>query len=93
MAGGSWARLRGIKAVPRDWGLLLRTHSVHTFGIRRPLLVAVVGDDGRLLARRTLMPRRVMAVTEARWIVELPAGSDVPRPGTLLELQVRHRPG
>lgn len=93
LADSTWTRLRGLKAVPCGWGLLLRTRSVHSFGFRRRVLVVVIGDGGRLLGLRTMLPRRLVAVDRARWMAELPIGSDLPRPGTMLQLEVRHRAG
>ena len=64
-------RWRGIHGVPPGWGVLLRSRSIHTFGMRAPLGVvtlderlekieAITRDDIKELARRVLRGPRVV---------------------------------
>lgn len=73
------ARLVGLLGTPRlgdDEGLwLTRCGSVHTVGLRRPIAVALVGADGRVLALRDpLPPRRLLAARGAVAALEREAG-------------------
>ncbi|HSG80255.1 MAG TPA: hypothetical protein VLD62_11790 [Acidimicrobiia bacterium] len=83
---GARLRLRGIRAVPRGWGVLLRTRSIHTFGMRKPL--GVVALDGDLVVRRSraVPPRRVVVDLGASWILEIPDGHPLPAVGASLRI-------
>ena len=76
-------RLRGLlgtgpEAVPV---LISRCGSVHTFGMRYPLDVALVGELGEVLSvRRGLGPREVFSHSDACCAIERPAA-----PGDWLE--------
>lgn len=53
----------------------------------RPLLIVGLDRDGRVLGSKMLLPNRVASFRGARWVLELPADTPPPVPGTML---VRH---
>ena len=57
--------------------LFERARSVHTFGMREPILVAFLDRDHRVLRVTTVPPRRIVWSARARHVLELPAGSDL----------------
>lgn len=76
-----WARLRGFlgRRRPRvGEGLLLSPcDAVHMFGMRFPLDVAFLSDDGRVVhLEAPLRPwRRTARIPGARLVLEVPAGT------------------
>jgi uncharacterized membrane protein (UPF0127 family) len=86
LAAGFVDRLLGIRRVPPGKAIVLPTRSVHSFGQRDP--IEIVGLDGamRVVATRTLKPRRIGVLPSARMIIELPAGSRVPSLSDLVEM-------
>ena len=74
-------RVRGLlgrRSIPNPHAalLLLRTASVHTFGMRFAISAAWVAADGRVVAVRRLPPRRVTLPRRgARHILECAVGS------------------
>lgn len=73
----TWAeRLRGLLGTGPDAApvMLARCPSIHTFGMRYPLDVALVGELGEvLLVRRRLPPRELLAHPDACCAIERPA--------------------
>jgi hypothetical protein len=83
---GARRRWRGIRGVPPGWGVLLRTRSVHTFGLRAPLGVVSL-DDGLVVRRSAIVgPRRVVIDPGATWILELPVTRPLPGVGASLRI-------
>ncbi len=83
-------RMRGLigwSCLEPGRGLLLtRARSVHTFGMRFAVTVAQLDEDLRILAVRTLRPRRLLLPRpNVRHVLECASGSDV-RPGDVLTL-------
>lgn len=73
-----WARLLGLAHLDREQagaGLLIpRCSSVHTFGMRFPLDLYFLGEDGEVIAiRRRLPARRLVICGRARAVLEVPA--------------------
>lgn len=64
--------------------VLLVTSSVHGFWIQRPLIAVGLDRALRVLEVRRLRQRRIVWIRGARWILELPDGNPVPRPGDRL---------
>lgn len=73
----SWAqRLRGLLGTGPGAGAVMLAHcpSIHTFGMRYPIDVALVGELGEvLLVRRALPPREFLAHPDACCAIERPA--------------------
>ena len=80
------SRIRGLRPEANAGGLVLRTRSVHGFGMRRSLGVLALDDQGRVHAATRLRPRRIVTIRAARWIVELPADHPPPERGAELVL-------
>jgi hypothetical protein len=77
-------RIAGMRAVPTDHGVLLRTCSVHGFGMDAPLGVVAMDGEGLVRAVRILRPRKLVWLAGTRWIAELPAAWPLPAPGIRL---------
>jgi uncharacterized protein len=83
-------RVRGLlgrQRLGRGEGLLLtRTRSIHTFGMRYPIEIARLDDEGRVVSTRVVLPSRlVLPARGARHILECAEGA-APRPGDALGL-------
>jgi len=70
--------------------MLLRTCSVHGFGMREPLWVVSLDPGGRVRRVGLLLPRRVLWDPGAAWTIELPLSRRPPEPG--MGLRVVWRP-
>jgi hypothetical protein len=81
--------LRGSVGSPGRQALLLqRCRSVHTFGMRFPILVVFLDAGYRVLETRRVRPRRVVRPRfGARHVLELPLVAS-PRPGDRLRPRV-----
>jgi hypothetical protein len=77
-------RRRGLGPVPGPLGLLLRTRSVHGFALRSAVEFVAIDDIGVVRRVGRLAPGRVVACRHAGWIAELPAGSPLPEPGSVV---------
>jgi len=78
LAHGPRARLLGLAHLDREQagsGLLIpRCASVHSFGMRFPLDLYFLGEDGEVVAIRRGMPARRLAFCgQAKAVLELPA--------------------
>ena len=77
-------RLAGLETTSLDGGLtlhvarsyrILRTNSVHTFGMRFPLDLVWLGRRGQVLRVDSDVPaRRMKTCVRARSVIETPAG-------------------
>jgi hypothetical protein len=66
--------LAGLRAPPPCGLLLVRTRSVHTFGMRFALDVYFLDGDGRVLfVHRGVPPRRLRRCRGARAVLEIPS--------------------
>jgi hypothetical protein len=79
-------RLRGIKSKGASGGVVLRSRSIQTFGLTGPLEILAIGANHRVLEVRTLLPNRLARFSDARLVVELPGGSQVPAVGSVIEM-------
>lgn len=84
-------RLLGLVAAPAERALLVPGGSVHGLGMRRPLLVAGLAGDGRVLGVVTLRPGKVVWFRGAAAVLELPDDHPPPPVGAVIE--VTERPG
>jgi uncharacterized membrane protein (UPF0127 family) len=85
VARGSRARFLGLAYLGREGagtGLVIpRCSSVHTFGMRFPLDLYFLDENGETVAvRRGVPPRRLAFCGRARAVLELPAeeGGEIP---------------
>lgn len=74
-------RLFGMRYLQAKGGVLLRTRSVHTLGLKRHIRALSTSPTGEVLAIRDLRPNRVAFFRGAQYIIELPAGHPVPKVG------------
>lgn len=79
-------RWRGVKSIPEDAVLLMKTRSVHGIGLRASLRVVAVSSGMQVYAVRWLHPGRVLFFPKARFILELPPEADTPPIGSRLEI-------
>jgi hypothetical protein len=79
-------RFRGVKMSAAARGVLIRRSAVHTIGMSRAIETFAVDRQGRVVEARTLAPNQFAWFRGARYLVELPAGSDVPKVGTMVEV-------
>ncbi len=79
-----WRGLRGRRSRGREPALLLRTRSVHGFGLRDRLEIVMIDRAGAVTGVGCLDPRRVLVFPAATWVLELPAGHPVPAVGERL---------
>lgn len=86
VALGFLGRWRGLRDQPLETCLLLRTRSVHGFGMDRDLLVVAIDAEMRILGSRVLHPNRLLWFADARYLLEMPLGLPVPEVGTLLSI-------
>ena len=86
VALGFHRRLRGIRAVPPGWGVLLRGRSVHTLGLSSPLTVITLDGSGRVRRAGRVPPGRVLMDPGAVWIAELPPAGRPPGVGRLMQV-------
>jgi hypothetical protein len=79
LASGFMDRFLGKFRIAPGAVVVLPVRSVHSFGQREPIELVAVDRQMRVVATCTLLPNRVSHLPAARLIVELPAGSAVPR--------------
>jgi hypothetical protein len=64
--------------------MLLRTRSVHGWGMAHALLAVALDGDGRVVGTSVLPPRGLVVFARAHWILELPPDVGAPAPGVAL---------
>jgi uncharacterized protein len=89
VADSTWRRLRGLawrRQPPDGWALLFpHCRSVHTFGMRFPIDVVFLQQNGwPIEIRRRVRPNRVVTNRRAAAVLELKAG-DADRHFVVLE--------
>ena len=75
---GALERLKGLLALDGGCGavLLERCGSIHTFGMRFAIDVALVSREGEVVrSERCVGPGRIVRNRRARWVLERPASS------------------
>jgi hypothetical protein len=75
-------RLVGVRSRLSQDSLILRTWTIHTFGLRSPLAVVALDADLRVMASRLVAPGRMAFFRGARFVLELPGDRPLPSPGT-----------
>ncbi len=78
LATTRWERRRGLAPCPGPFGILMRTRSIHGFGLRSAIEFVALDMAGVVTRSGILRPGRVAYCGGASWIAELPAGC--PRP-------------
>lgn len=71
-------RRRGLAPCPGPFGILMRTRSIHGFGLRSAVEFVAFDAIGVVTHSGILRPGRLVYCRGASWIAELPAGSPLP---------------
>lgn len=71
-------RLLGFRSKKAVNGVMLRSKSVHTFGMEETINVFAMDRDHRVIASRRISPNRMVFYRRASAIVELPLDVDPP---------------
>ncbi|CAN5837947.1 hypothetical protein BH23ACT4_BH23ACT4_01770 [soil metagenome] len=79
-------RLRGVKMSAAARGAVIPRSTVHTMGMSRALETFALDREGRVVEVRTLAPNRFAWFRGAHYVVEIPAGADVPEVGSVVEV-------
>ncbi len=87
VARGFRQRWRGLRPYPPDCGLLIRTRSVHTVGMKVPLWIVAIDREARVISTRFLSPGRIFIALLARHVLELGTDRAPPRVGEVLTWQ------
>lgn len=87
VARSFYQRWRGLKALAPGSALLLRTRSVHGFGMRHPFLAIGLDRSLRVTISRVVKPGQVAWLSGARLVLEMPAGVEPPLDGATLKLR------
>ncbi len=74
-------RWRGMRSVPLVNGVLLRTRSVHGFGLRDPIWAIGLTEAGTVRGAAVLSPGGLVLDRDAEWFLELPLTCRPPQPG------------
>jgi hypothetical protein len=69
--------------------VLIRTRSVHSYELTRPLRVVGIDGQGTVQARRHLRPKKMLCLPGVVWILELPIEDPGPEVGERLNLYAR----
>jgi len=77
-------RLTGLRFSSDGYGMLIGGRSVHSFGLREPLLVIGLGQGRTVIGHRILTPHRVVWIPRAREMLELPLSVLPPLQGAVL---------
>lgn len=79
-------RFRGMKLSVAARGVVIRRSAVHTIGMPHAIETVAVDRQGRVVEVRTLAPNRFAWFRGASYLVELPAGAEVPEVGSRIEV-------
>lgn len=77
-------RLTGVRG--RSVRVLMRTATVHSWGIDEPLLLVGINSLGEVVALEVLRPRRMTRLRRAMWTLELPLSDEVPELGGRIQI-------
>ena len=86
LAESFFERFRGARLPEAARGVVLRRSAVHTMGMSLAIETVAVDIQGRVIEVRTLAPNRFAWFRGARYLVELPAGTEVPEVGSRVEV-------
>lgn len=78
-------RLTGINASGDFGGVMMRTRSVHTIGLRGPLHIIRISDEGVVAGVQRCEPGRLV-LSELSWVVEVSVHGPAPPIGARLRV-------
>lgn len=82
-----WQRWRGLRGLPAGASVLIRTRSVHGFGVGTPFRAIGLTSLLQVSATHVVKPGRIARFPGCRYVLELPLEADAPEPGVTLELR------
>ena len=86
LAESFFERFRGAKLSAAVRGVVLQRSAIHTMGMSHAIETVAVDMQGRVMEVRTLAPNRFAWFRGASYLVELPAGMEVPEVGSRVEV-------
>lgn len=86
LAESFFERFRGAKLSAAARGVVLQRSAVHTVGMSHEIETVAVDMQGRVMEVRTLAPNRFAWFRGASYLVELPAGTEVPEVGSRVDV-------
>ena len=84
VAGSFRQRLCGIHAAPG--GVLIPTSSIHTMGLRTPIVATFIDGSGRVLGSQVVPKRSIVTDRRAQWILEHQLDHEPLRPDAVLRV-------
>ncbi len=82
-----WQRWRGLKGLPAGASVLIRTSSVHGFGVGTPFRAVGLTARFQVSATQVVEPGRIAKFLGCRYVLELPLAAEAPEPGVMLEVR------
>lgn len=79
-------RWRGLKDPEASDGVLMRTRSVHGFGMDAPFVAVALSGDMDVVDMTLIQPGQVVWFSGARFVLELPEDSMPPASGARLTM-------
>ncbi len=67
--------------------MLIKTSSVHGFGVGTPFRAVGLTARFKVAATQVVKPGRIAKFPGCRYVLELPLGAEAPEPGVILELR------
>ena len=80
-------RWRGLKGMPEGSAILMKTRSVHGFGVKAPFRAVGLTSTFEVVKTREVKPWRVVNFTGCRYVLELPIDVEPPLTGETLEMR------
>ncbi len=80
-------RWRGLKGLPAGSAVLMKTRSVHGFGVKTPFRAVGLTKTFVVVETHVVKPRRVVNFPGCRYVLELPVDLEAPQTGETLELK------
>lgn len=83
-ANSPFRRWRGLRGRPSNESLLIRTRSVHGFGMNRSFVGVGLTRELRVKICQVVRPGTVARFQRCRYVLEIPVGAPLPKTGTQL---------
>lgn len=83
-ANSPFRRWRGLRGRPSSESLLIRTRSVHGFGMNRSFVGVGLTRDLHVMFSQVVRPGTVARFQRCHYVLEIPVGTPVPETGIQL---------
>jgi hypothetical protein len=80
-------RRRGLKGLPEGSAILMKTRSVHGFGVKAPFRAVGLTKTFEVVKIHEVIPWRVVNFPGCRYVLELPMDVEPPLTGETLEMR------